>query len=226
MRVKGGDSEKNGARIARAGHLDKLAGRGRGLYFEHIYLVFRPIRGLTEPWDAVVKGQPRLTAIISRVRRLLPSLSCNCAHMLALLRSARALGELPALLRCVTTQADALIVAAAVGHRPPPPGPARAADPLPSMLGFHALLPETAQTLARLSPPPAVPVGWPSPFSAEVTLPDFGATIAEIGGQFLIRCIPSLKLPVLTLNLSSPLQIQRRGGTRCCVPPSAPSSPA
>jgi hypothetical protein len=103
--------------------------------------------------------------------------------MFALVRSARALGELPALLRCVATQADALVAAAAAAARPLPLGPMRAADPMPSMLGFHALLPETAQALARLSPAPAVPADWPAP-AAEYTLPDFGGPIAEIGGTF------------------------------------------
>lgn len=107
--------------------------------------------------------------------------------MLAIIRSARALGELPALLRCVATQADALVAAAtAAAPRPlsSPLGPVRAADPLPSMLGFHSLLPETAQAIAQLSHAPVIPAtDWPSP-ATDMTLPDFGSPLTEIGGQF------------------------------------------
>ena len=104
--------------------------------------------------------------------------------MLSLLRSTRQLAnrgaaDVPFLLRALSTQADSFlstIPTYSFGMFPEQPQlttPQTQVQftPLSSLLGFHALLPETAQALAQLA------VAAPQPMA----LPDFGTDIEMIG---------------------------------------------
>lgn len=112
--------------------------------------------------------------------------------MLPFLRSTQQLAnrgaavEVPLLLRALATQADAFLstiprnTPSSVLNQPQTGNMQSPVQmtPLSSMLGFHALLPETAQALAQLAVAQPEPIG----------LPDFCPDIEIMGKLDILRC--------------------------------------